>query len=331
MWRWFHGGWHRSAGRGQREGYLKKEVERGEEGSGLKKKSYSYTGTPQASNCCEDMNSHSFSAYSLHPSIFSIHPSLWVSGPFTVRSWGDQSGPCPLSLCFHSLSIFHPIFSFCSGVGGGGANKTVILPLNSSFINQTSAVCQGEEWRTWVCEFKTCSVNTHSNTHTHTHKNMQLTTDKCLGVFHISSAAKQTITKKHQSSFCVWVCVKERDGERRKKKLVRQMTWKHRTTTSLLSFIKPPSLSSLFSISLKHTSVHTQAHTHKLTGRADILGGVIPGVESLRSPCCDPVILGRGSVLDACRERKRLYIKNTFLPEAVSLQTHGYEPSTYCI
>lgn len=120
MWRWFHGGWHRSAGRGQREGYLKKEVERGEEGSGLKKKSYSYTGTPQASNCCEDMNSHSFSAYSLHPSIFSIHPSLWVSGPFTVRSWGDQSGPCPLSLCFHSLSIFHPIFSFCSGVGGGG-------------------------------------------------------------------------------------------------------------------------------------------------------------------------------------------------------------------
>lgn len=168
MWRWFHGGWHRSAGRGQREGYLKKEVERGEEGSGLKKKSYSYTGTPQASNCCEDMTSHSFSAYSLHPSIFSIHPSLWVSGPFTVRSWGDQSGPCPLSLCFHSLSIFHPIFSFCSGVGGG-ANKTVILPLNSSFINQTSAVCQGEEWRTWVCEFKTCSVNTHSNTHTHIH------------------------------------------------------------------------------------------------------------------------------------------------------------------
>lgn len=217
MWRWFHGGWHRSAGRGQREGYLKKEVERGEEGSGLKKKSYSYTGTPQASNCCEDMNSHSFSAYSLHPSIFSIHPSLWVSGPFTVRSWGDQSGPCPLSLCFHSLSIFHPIFSFCSGVGGG-ANKTVILPLNSSFINQTSAVCQGEEWRTWVCEFKTCSVNTHSNTHTHTHKNMQLTTDKCLGVFHISSAAKQTITKKHQSSFCVWVCVKERETEREGKR-----------------------------------------------------------------------------------------------------------------
>lgn len=173
---------------------------------------------------------------------------------------------------------------------------------------------------------------THTQTHTHIHTrtcNWPLT--NASGVFHISSAAKQTITKKHQSSFCVWVCVRERDGERRKKKLVRQMTWKHRTTTSLLSFIKPPSLSSLFSISLKHTSAHTQAHTHKLTGRADILGGVIPGVESLRSPCCDPVILGRGSVLDACRERKRLYIKNTFLPEAVSLQTHGYEPSTYCI
>ncbi len=26
MWRWFHGGWHRSAGRGQREGYKKEGV-----------------------------------------------------------------------------------------------------------------------------------------------------------------------------------------------------------------------------------------------------------------------------------------------------------------
>lgn len=127
-----------------------------------------------------------------------------------------------------------------------------------------------------------------------------------------------------QKNTRVWVCVKERDGERRKKKLARRMTWKRRTTTSLLSFIKPPSLSSLFSICLKRTSAHTRAHGQS---GADILGGVIPGVESLRSPCCDPVILGRGSVLDACRERKRLYIKNTFLPEAVSLQTHGYNPA----
>lgn len=48
---------------------------------------------------------------------------------------------------------------------------------------------------------------------------------------------------------------------------------------------------------------------HRRSG-ADILGGVIPGVESLRSPCCDPVILGRGRVLEACRERKRLYQKH---------------------
>lgn len=58
---------------------------------------------------------------------------------------------------------------------------------------------------------------------------------------------------------------------------------------------------------------------------ADILGGVIPGVESLRSPCCDPVILGRGRVLEACRERKRLSIKNTFCPEVVSVQLYGYK------
>lgn len=74
---------------------------------------------------------------------------------------------------------------------------------------------------------------------------------------------------------------------------------------------------------ITHTHTHTPAHKQS---RADILGGVIPGVESLRSPCCDPVILGRRRVLEACRERKRLYIKNTFCPEAVSL--HLYRPSS---
>ena len=32
MWRWFHGGWHRSAGRGQREGYKKKKEKGGSDG-----------------------------------------------------------------------------------------------------------------------------------------------------------------------------------------------------------------------------------------------------------------------------------------------------------
>lgn len=61
------------------------------------------------------------------------------------------------------------------------------------------------------------------------------------------------------------------------------------------------------------------------SSQADLLGGVIPGVEWLRSPCCDPVILGRGRVLEACRERKRRYIKNTFCPEVVSVQLYGYK------
>ena len=76
-------------------------------------------------------------------------------------------------------------------------------------------------------------------------------------------------------------------------------------------------LSLFFFLSASNTHTHTHTHTHTPAHRrsgADILGGVIPGVESLRSPCCDPVILGRGRVLEACRERKRLYIKNTFRP-----------------
>ena len=116
---------------------------------------------------------------------------------------------------------------------------------------------------------------------------------------------------------CLSMCQRERQRAKEKKKLARQMTWLHHTTSLSLSFIKPLALSrSSFSyLPLTHTHTHTHTHTpaHRRSG-ADILGGVIPGVESLRSPCCDPVILGRGRVLEACRERKRLYIKNTFRP-----------------
>ena len=58
---------------------------------------------------------------------------------------------------------------------------------------------------TRVCEFK---VNMHTHTHTHAHelksKYMQLTADKCLRVFHISSAAKQAIAEETaEGSVCV--------------------------------------------------------------------------------------------------------------------------------
>lgn len=68
--------------------------------SKLKKEGYSYRGAPQASNSGGYMNSLSFSCFFL--SLSSLHPSfpLWVNSPFTVWSWGDQSGPCPLPFIF---------------------------------------------------------------------------------------------------------------------------------------------------------------------------------------------------------------------------------------
>ncbi len=82
---------------------------------------------------------------------------------------------------------------------------------------------------------------------------MQLTADKCLGVFHISSAAKQVIAKKHQRARFVLEYVSKREKE--KKKLARL----HHTTSYSLSFIK---LSLLFPIFLTHLHTHTHTHTH---------------------------------------------------------------------
>lgn len=78
-------------------------------------------------------------------------------------AWGDRSAPCPLLLHFHTLCVFHPflLFIFCLRRGRGGI-KTVKLPLYSSFINQTSAVCQGQEWRTQGCGFTLSLWNTHT-------------------------------------------------------------------------------------------------------------------------------------------------------------------------
>lgn len=116
--------------------------------------------------------------------------------------------------------------------------------------------------------------------------------------------------------------VSKRETEREREKGISETDDLTAPYDLLLPVIHKASLT-LFSFSyLFHAHTHTPAHKQS---RADILGGVIPGVESLRSPCCDPVILGRGRVLEACRERKRLYIKNTFCPKAVSLQLYGYK------
>jgi len=127
--------------------------------------------------------------------------------------------------------------------------------------------------------------------------------------------------KTPEFSLCLSMCQRKRQRKREK-----EISWTDDLKAPhdhLLLVIHKASLTlSTFSyLPYTRARAHTQDHRRS---RADIQGGVIPGVESLRSPCCDPVILGRGRVLDACRERKRLYIKNTFLPEAVSLHLHGY-------
>lgn len=149
-------------------------------------------------------------------------------------------------------------------------------------------------------------------------KNMQPPASKCLGVFHISSAAKQANRRNAAELGLLPEHVSNGQPDREEEICeTDDLTAPH----GLLPVIHkasltppPPPTPSPFT------------HTHELTGsRADILGGVIPGVDSLRSPCCDPVILGRGRVLEACRERKRRSIKNTFRPEAVSLRLYSYK------
>lgn len=116
----------------------------------------------------------------------------------------------------------------------------------------------------------------------------------------------------------------ERVGGRGGEKLARQMTRPHHTTS-----LPPPVIhkaSPSLSVFLSPSRRFLRATRSWLTGGADILGGVIPGVESLRSPCCDPVIPGRGRVLEACRERKRVYIKTTFRPRGcITAPLHGYK------
>lgn len=159
-------------------------------------------------------------------------------------------------------------------------------------------------------------------------KNVQLTAAECLGVFHISSAAKRAIAEEQRRSRFVPKYVSRSETAREREKEISETDDLPAPHDLPPSACHSQSLSHSLFFSPRSRSVARSAalRTHTgLTGGADILGGVIPGVESLRSPCCDPVILGRGRILEACRERKRLYIKTTFRPEAVSLQLYGYK------
>lgn len=154
MWQWFHGGWHRSAGRGQREGYKKRENdggkerkekggwggfkrerrrriwERAGEKSELKKAGYSYTGAPQASNSGGYMNSLSLSLFlscfsSLSVSL--VHPSLCSLGSLFL---------CPYVSLSLSLSLGQrPIHSVVPGRSEWTLPSLILsLPFIPSFL-----------------------------------------------------------------------------------------------------------------------------------------------------------------------------------------------------
>lgn len=87
----------------------------------------------------------------------SLSPSFSHSGS---ADWGPGVIRVDPALCCSAFILppsFIPSFPFfLPKKREEGAIKTVMHPLNSSFINQTSAVCQREEWRTLICEH-TCT------------------------------------------------------------------------------------------------------------------------------------------------------------------------------
>lgn len=116
---------------GKERGIIKKKRGGAEEGgkerpgrrSTLKKKSYGYTGTPQASNSCEYMNSHSFSASSLHPS---FPPSVRRSGSAAHSQCGPgviRADPALSRSAFIRSPSFIPSFLFAAEREGGKQNS----------------------------------------------------------------------------------------------------------------------------------------------------------------------------------------------------------------
>lgn len=211
MWRWFHGGWHRSAGRGQREGLM----QGGEWKSWreLKKEGYSYRGAPQASNTGGYGNSLSFSGF-----MSSFPPSLpgWTAhsqcGPGAIRA--DPA----LCLSFSLRLSF--LFLFATERGSRFPPETHLL-LISSMWGEGGAWC-GHAKRMRAQEEKDAGGRQQTP--------QSVSYFFCCVTGHRGEAAER--------SLAAWVCVKWRE---RKRKSVRRMAWRHHTTSSL-SFIKARSL-----------------------------------------------------------------------------------------
>lgn len=185
---------------------------------------------------------------------------------------------------------------------------------------------------------------TRTNTHTHTKErartcNWPLT--NASGCFIFPLLQHRPSQKTPELSLCLSMCQKER--QRKKEREISKTDDLKAPHDHFLSVIHKAAFTlSFHPPHLPYIYIHTHSHTHphRQSG-ADILGGVIPGVESSRSPCCDPVILGRGRVLDACRERKRLYQKHisprgciiaaTWIRRDVHLCTHMHRNSYWYV
>lgn len=134
---------------------------------------------------------------------------------------------------------------------------------------------------------------------------MQLTTDKCFRVFHISSACKTGHHKKHQRAVCVWVCVKERAREKKGREISETDDLKA-PHDHLLSVIHKASLTlHIFFLSLMHIHTSSQAERSGYSGWCYSRCGVAE--VSMLWPCYPGK---RESIRRMQREEETLYQKH---------------------
>lgn len=138
---------------------------------------------------------------------------LWVNSPFTVWSWGDQSGPCPLPFIF-TLS-FIP-FLVCHGA------RVTLPPETHLLLISSMSGRGGAAWRRRAERVRAQEEEDASG-------RQQMPQS----VSYFLSCETGHRRETAERSLGAWVCVKWRE---RKRKFERRMTWLHRTTS--LSFIK---------------------------------------------------------------------------------------------